>query len=132
MDKINDSFSNDINLSICIFPADTLHNDELSERMIDFTKFYAYRINEISNNSIPIFIENSIDDALNNNHEKYDHILFMAAGVRIFDSSIIFDIKKEILATPNYMAAGHILEWKENWYELHHQFVLVNTKNWIK
>lgn len=132
MDKINDSFSNDINLSICIFPADTLHNDELSERMIDFTKFYAYRINEISNNSIPIFIENSIDDALNNNHEKYDHILFMAAGVRIFDSSIIFDIKKEILATPNYMAAGHILEWKENWYELHHQFVLVNTKNWVK
>ena len=92
MDKISDVFNNNIKLGICIFPADTLKNDELSERMIDFTKFYAYRINEISNNSISIFVENSIDDALNKNHEKYQHILFMAAGVRIFDSSVIFDI----------------------------------------
>ena len=131
MDKIDDVFTNEINLGICIFPADTLKNNELSDRMTDYTKFYAHRINEISQNSIEIFVEDSIDNALNNNHEKYDHILFMAAGVRVFDSSIIFDIEHEIRNTPNYMAAGHILEWKENWYELHHQFIVVNTKNWV-
>jgi len=132
MDIINDSFINDINLAICIFPADTLHNEELSDRMIDFTKFYANRINEISDNLITILVEDSIDEALEKHNQYFDHILFMAAGVRIYDASIIFDIKEEILNTPNYMAASHILEWKENWYELHHQFVLVNSKNWIK
>jgi len=132
MDIIHDSFINDINLSICIFPSDTLHNEELSKRMVEFTKFYSYRINEISNKTIDVFESESIYGALEENYEKYDHILFMAAGVRIFDSSIIFDIKNEILKNPNYMAAGHILEWKELWYELHHQFVLVNTKNWVK
>jgi len=131
MDIINNVFNNNLNLSICIFPADTLHNDELAERMVEFTRFYTYRIKEITGNgALDVIVEKSIDEALINNHEKYDHILFMAAGVRIYDSSIIFDIENEILNNPNYMAAGHILEWKENWYELHHQFVLVNTKNW--
>lgn len=133
MDIINNIFNNNLNLSICIFPADTLYNDELAERMTEFTRFYTYRIKEITENgAIDIIVEKSIDDALTNNYEKYDHILFMSAGVRIYDSSIIFDIENEINNNPNYMAAGHILEWKENWYELHHQFVLVNTKNWVK
>jgi len=132
MDIIHSNFNNNLNLSICIFPADTLHNKELSDRMIEFTKFYTYRIKEITENgAIDVIFDKSIDDALINNHEKYEHILFMAAGVRIYDSSIIFDIENEILNNPNYMAAGHILEWKDNWYELHHQFVLVNTKNWV-
>jgi hypothetical protein len=56
----------------------------------------------------------------------------MAAGVRIFDMSIILDIEAEVKNNPHYLAAAHILDWGPRWYELHQQFVLVNTSNWRK
>ena len=56
----------------------------------------------------------------------------MAGGVRIYDSSIIADVGNVIRDEPQYLAAAHILDWKERWYELHHQFVLINVNNWKK
>jgi hypothetical protein len=121
-------FENKINLAICIYPSDGCNHKPLLDKMIDYTLFYAYRIKELST-KLDIIQASSIDQALKDN-SHYDHILFMAAGVRIYDSSIIFDIEKEIQDNSNYVAAAHILDWKENWYELHQQFVLVNVKNW--
>lgn len=134
MNVIDGVFVNDIDLAICIFPAGTIINQELKERMIEYTKFYALRLNQLANinNKIPIYTCDSIDAGMNSFSSKHKNILFMAAGVRIIDMSIIFDIREEILSNPNYMAFGHILDWKENWYELHHQFVLVNSENWKK
>lgn len=132
MDYIKDTFENTNKIGICIFPADTLTNFDLADKMVDFTKFYIQRLNTICSTPFKIEIHQSIDLGLQRLHEKYDHILFIAAGARIFDSTIIFDINNEINNNPNYMVAGHILEWKEHWYEIHHQFVLVNTENWSK
>lgn len=132
MDYIKDTFKNSKNIGICIFPSDILVNFELADRMVEFTKFYIKRLNDICEIPFKIEVQQSLDLGLQRLSSKYDHILFIAAGARIFDSTIIFDIDKEIERVPNYMAAGHILEWKEHWYELHHQFVMVNTKNWLK
>lgn len=134
MNIIEGKFINDVDLAICIFPADTIKNQELSKRMVEYTKFYALRFNQLARNenTISIYECDSIDDGMNKLCTLHKNILFMAAGVRIYDMSIIFDIREEILSKPNYMAFGHILEWNEDWYELHHQFVLVNSENWIK
>lgn len=135
MNCIIDPFINDIDLAICIFPADTITNDKLAEKMMHFTSFYAMRLNQMcqeNDSKIDIYFAESIDSGLSELHRKHKNILFMAAGVRIFDQSIIFDIKNEILNNPDYFVAGHILEWKEDWYEIHHQFVLVNTSIWAE
>lgn len=115
MDYIKDTFENTNKIGICIFPADTLTNFDLADKMVDFTKFYIKRLNTICSTPFKIEIHQSIDLGLQRLHEKYDHILFIAAGARIFDSTIIFDINNEINNNPNYMVAGHILEWKEHW-----------------
>ena len=134
MNVIEGKFVNDVGLAICIFPVESIKSQELSERMVEYTKFYAMRFNQLTRKSdqLPIYVCDSIDDGMSRYSSTHKNILFMAAGVRIFDMSVIFDIRKEILANPNHMAFGHILEWKEDWYELHHQFVLVNSDNWIK
>ena len=134
MNVIEGKFINDVDLAICIFPSESIKNQELSERMMEYTKFYALRFNQLARkeNTLSIYQCSSIDEGMATLNSKHKNILFMAAGVRIFDMSIIFDIRNEILNNPNHMAFGHILEWKEDWYELHHQFVLVNSQNWIK
>jgi len=121
-------FDNKINLAICIYPSEGCNHKSLLDKMMDYTLFYAYRIKEFSV-ELDILRADSIDQGLEEN-SSYSHILFMSSGVRIYDSGIIFDIQKEILDNPNYLAAAHILDWKENWYELHQQFVLVNVKHW--
>jgi len=130
MNIVSGHFNNNINLAVCIFVSDLVSHVALSKVMTDYTTFYAHRLKQISSN-LDILYADSIDDGLER-YGNYDHILFLAAGVRIFDDSIIFDIETEINTTPDYLVAAHILDWKENWYELHHQFILVNVKNWIK
>lgn len=133
MNIITTPFINDVNLAICIFPADTLHNQELTSRMMDYTTFYALRFNQLCDSQTPleVFHAESIETGLQDLCNQYDHILFMAAGVRIYDMSILFDIQKIIHDNPNYFVSAHILHWGDKWYELHHQFVLVDTKKWI-
>jgi hypothetical protein len=122
-------FRNTIKLAICIFSTDMLKHAKLKDIMTDYTLFYAYRIQQIST-ALDIVFADSIDQGLEQYGEKYNHILFIAAGARIYNPDIILDVANEIENTPNYLAAAHILEWKDKWYELHHQFVLVNTGTW--
>ncbi len=127
-------FNNDINLAVCIFPPELCTSESLAEYMVEYTRFYANRFIWISS-KIDIVDSKSIDDGMLLYGEKYDHILFMAAGVRIYDSSIIVDVGNVARDNPKYLAAAHILDWeaeesKALWYELHHQFILINTKNW--
>ena len=127
----NNKFVNDINLAICIFAPALCSNKQLGDYMNQYTKFYANRFIWISD-KIDIHIVNDIDDGLDKFRDTYDHILFMAGGCRIYDSSIIVDVANVIRKEPEYLAAAHILDWKEKWYELHHQFVLINVGNWKK
>jgi len=129
MNIITEYLENKNNIAVCIFPSDALEHDALKQKMISYTLFFALRFKSFTD-KIDIVFADGIDDGLKK-FTQYNHILFMAAGVRIYDSSILLDINKIINDNPNYMAAAHILEWGNDWYELHHQFVLVNIKNWI-
>jgi hypothetical protein len=130
MNIITEYLENKNNLAVCIFPSDALEHSALKQKMISYTLFFALRFKSFTD-KLDIVFADSIDAGLKT-YNNYNHILFMAAGVRIYDSSILLDINKIINDNPNYMAAAHILEWGNDWYELHHQFVLVNVKNWIK
>jgi hypothetical protein len=137
MNIINGKFDNSIGLAICIFPVSSFKigpaTAELKDKMMEFTKFYAERLNQVVDRvSGPIMNHavDSIDSGLSLYADKYKHILFMAAGAKIHDMSILFDIGTEIDSNPNYLAAGHILDWKGE-YELHEQFVLVNCESWL-
>jgi len=128
MNIVRATFQNNIDLAVCIFPSDMLLHNQLKEVMTDYTTFYAHRLEQVCS-KLDILYAESIDQGLEK-YSQYKHILFMAAGVRIYDAEIILEIVEEIEKHPNYLAAAHILEWKNNWYELHHQFVLVNVGNW--
>jgi len=130
MNIITDYLYNTNNIAICIFPADNFQHQALKQKMLSYTLFFALRFRSFTD-KLDIVFADSIDDGLAN-AKDYKHILFMAAGVRIYDSSILLDINDVINNNPNYMAAAHILEWGNDWYELHHQFVLVNVNNWRK
>jgi hypothetical protein len=134
MNIIDKRFSNQIKLAICIFPSDILKNEILAEKMTEYTRFYALRFNQIleTDSTLDVHYASTIEAALEQYSDKYDHLLLMAAGVRIFKMDILFDIEQMILDNPNYFCAAHILDWKERWFELHHQFVLVNTQQWKK
>jgi len=119
-----------MNIAFCIFGSSK--HTELNDYMIKLTLFYAYRMKFISNQSEILFAD-SIDDGLKRHARRYnDHILFMAAGCRITEDNVIIDIMKEIDNNPDYLCAAHILDWtnKDRWYELHHQFVMINIKTW--
>lgn len=134
MNIIDERFSNQIKLAICIFPSDILKNEILAEKMAEYTRFYALRFNQIveSNCTLDVYYAPTIEAALEQYGDKYDHLLLMAGGVRIFKMDILFDIERMILDNPNYFCAAHILDWKERWFELHHQFLLINTRQWKK
>jgi len=130
MNIVTDYLNNTNKLAICIFPSDVLQHKELEKMMTDYTYFYALRFKTICDR-IDILFAESIDQGLQL-YSGYKHLLFIAAGVRIYDSSIIFDVNDVINNNPYYMVAGHVLHWGDDWYEMHHQFVLVNTENWKK
>jgi len=129
MNIITDYLVNKNNIAVCIFPSDALEHTAIKHKMMSYTLFFALRFKSFTD-KLDIVFADSIDDGLTN-FKNYDHILFMAAGVRIYDSTILFDVDAVINKNPNYLAAAHILEWGNDWYELHHQFVLVNVKNWL-
>lgn len=100
--------------------------------MVELTHYYAHRMKFVLNQADIVFAD-SIDDGLKKHARRYnDHILFMAAGCRITEDNVITDIIKEIDNNPNYLCAAHILDWtnKDRWYELHHQFVMINISVW--
>jgi len=117
--------------AICIFPSSESTHKQLTRYMIEYTDYYAHRLKKVLP-EIDIVHAKSIDRGLKKYYKSYDHILFMAAGCRTYDESIIIDIQQQIINNPDYLVAAHILDWtkEDKWYELHQQFVLININTW--
>ena len=124
-------FNNDLNLCICIHNHSASKHSDLAEYFKGYTHFQCYRSRHLSN-KLNIVFANTIDNGLKEHGNDYDHILFVAAGVRIYSGDIINDIAEEIRHKPDYLAMAHMLDWTgdNRWWELHEQFVLINTKRW--
>lgn len=126
-------FNNDLKLAICIHNHSAAHHKELNDFMRGLTEFYCNRMRTLST-WLDIKHADSIDDGLGKYGLYYDHILFVAAGVHIYDSTLICDVADEIRANPSYFCMAHVLDWTDDnrWWELHEQFVLVNTSKWFE
>lgn len=105
---------------------------EINDYFTQYTHFFAHRLNHIVLGAADIVFADSIDHGLKNYGSKYDYILFMQAGCRVLEDSVILDVAEQIEDDPYFLCAAHILDWtnKNEWYELHEQFVLVNIKTW--
>ena len=132
--KNNTFLNTDYNLAICVFPSDGLKHTPLEIKLTSYTTFYAHRLNQLldSDNPIEIYQTPEIDSGLSDLDDVHDHILFLAAGTNIKDLSILYDIKKIIDENEDYMAAGTLRDSGEGWFEIHHSFLLVNVKRWIR
>lgn len=122
-------------IAICIFPPVTLRHQKLQKKMTEFTEFYVKRMVEILP-TLQYHKVQSIDVGMELYHNKYEHIIFLACGVRIFNESILYDLIDLIRADSEadsrpYLAGAHVLDWGSDWYELHNQFILVNSRSWL-
>lgn len=135
MDILTDTFHNiNYNLAICVFTPDTLRDTKLERKLTSYTTFYAHRLNQLVHpfNPIEIYHTPHIESGLSDLDDTHDHILFLAAGTKITDMSLLYDIKKIIDENDGYMAAGTLRDPGESWFEIHHSFLLVNVKRWIR
>lgn len=110
-----------------------IKNDKLSIKMRDFTDFY---INRMSQNPLHVYDvthSNTFDEGLETLTGTSDFIILMSSGNRIYNSKHIMDkIISQFDENENLSMMGHILDRKDEWYEVHPQFVVIRTKHWLK
>lgn len=86
---------------------------------------------KFSDKGFDIFIHSSEDAMLRQvaADEFYTHAVVIASGTSFKTNDILFD---EILnlCKEDFSIAGHILDRKESYYELHHQFYILNIKDY--
>lgn len=120
------------NIGIFIYPSNKLDHYLLKNRMVEFTNFYALRLSQNPNHTFTTHIVENINDALSESSLSYDYLILMSAGNRIYNSKdIIPKILSEFESNPSLSLMGHILDRFEEWYELHHQMIVIRTKHWI-
>lgn len=116
----------DKSLAICVCPADTLTDNELIDRMMHYTTV------SMLPTKLDIFHAADIDSAMHGVAKSYDYVLLVAAGSNFTDLSIVNDIETLIQSESDFFAVADVFDWKNDWYELHHNLILVNSKAWFK
>jgi len=135
MDIITTTFYNDnYNLAICICPPDTLKHTPLQDKMMEYTKFYAHRLNQLvhPDNLIKIYESTHIDSAMVDLQDKHEYVLILSAGLKITDMSLLFDVKNIIDNEDDFLVAGVVRDGQDTYCEIHHSFLLVDVKRWCR
>jgi len=135
MDIITTTFYNDnYNLAICICPPDTLRHTPLQNKMTEYTKFYAHRLNQLvhPDNPIKIYESTHIDSALVDLQDKHEYVLILSAGMKISDMSALFDFKDIIDNEDDFFVAGNLRDGEDSYCEIHHSILLVDVKRWCR
>jgi len=91
---------------------------EISKNLSDFMIF------KINQHSYDIFIGSDEDDLLRS-AEDYRYAVVIASGTSFKRSDRIFQAIED-KCKEDFFLAGHILDREEYYYELHHQFYIVN------
>lgn len=118
-------------ISVIHSPNPKLVYQPLKEKMVDFTNFYINRLSQNQNLTINTQVVETYDEGLSNIPNDSDFILLISSGNRIYNSK---DLLPQIIShfeqNPNLSMMGHILDRKEEWYEVHPQFVFIRTSHW--
>lgn len=102
------------------------------EVAVNLTDFMIYKCNA---HNVDIFIGNDEDEMLQEAAKgSYSHTVIVASGTSLKLSDNIFSKINE-LCNKDFFIAGHILDredsyYKNAYYELHHQFYVVNLKEY--
>lgn len=84
-----------------------------------------YMLNRFLKNGYDIFIGDDENELLTADLENYSHAVIIATGTSLKLSERLIDaIEKKCLE--EFYIAGHILDRNQSYFELHHQFYIVN------
>ena len=104
----------------------------LEKKMKEFTRFYINRISQDESYVVNTFECNSIDESLNS-LENTDYVIIMSSGNRLYRThQFMGTVIQPFIDNPELGMMGHILDRKDEWYELHPQFVVFDYKKWVE
>ena len=110
-----------------------IYNHPLKQKMVDFTNFYINRISQNKEIKFDIHNVNTFDEGLQYVYDDSDYVLLITSGNRLYNSKdIIPEIISEFEKDEDLSMMGHLLDRKNSWYEVHHQFIFFRTSHWIK
>lgn len=122
----------DQQILICVVPPDPGLSPLLRSYMSALTINFIKRACVNLGRDYKVESAETMDSALHRFHGSYDYILFLAEGLEILDATILKDLYDDVAGNERFLIGGMIQEWGDEWYELHHQLVLVRTDNWQK
>lgn len=107
-----------------------INNDELYSRVKGATLFYLERLAAKEQTKDVIYCADTISQLLEQTHDQgFDYCLVVAAGCLIQDQNFNKHLE-EFIDNNKFGVAGHPLWKQDRWLELHHQFFIVNLKDW--
>ena len=103
----------------------------LERRMREFTQFYLNRLSQNKRYVLNIIDCKTIDDGLSQLTDT-DYVFIISSGNRIYHSNLFLDkVLQPFMDDPSLGLMGHILDRKDQWFELHPQFVVFDYKKWV-
>lgn len=86
---------------------------------------------KISSKCYDIYIDSNEDALLQTlaSKEEYTHAVMIASGTSLKLNENLFSAVEKLCKT-EFAIAGHIIDRNDAYYELHHQFYIVNLKNY--
>jgi hypothetical protein len=121
-------FNNSNNGSIAICIVDNTNRCQsgwAKEISINLTDQLIYKFS-----TFDIYIDSNEDSLLKQVQHNYTHAVMIASGTSLKLNDKIFNAIED-LCQQDFFIAGHILDRKSSYYELHHQFYIVNLKDYI-
>ncbi len=99
--------------------------------MMEFTQLYLNRLSQSNRYDLTIIPCNNIDDGLSNLTDT-DYVFIISSGNRIYRSTQFLDtVLQPFIDNPSLGLIGHVLDRKDQWFELHPQFVVFDYKKWV-
>jgi hypothetical protein len=117
------------NILICIVDNTSINlSDKAREVSKNLTDYF---INVGKSKGFDIWIGSDENELLKEsaNENFYKYSVLIASGTSLGNNRNLFN-EIELLCKNDFSIAGHILDRKENYYELHHQFYIVNCKDY--
>ena len=99
--------------------------------MREFTQFYLKRLLQQKQYVLNVIECKTIDDGLSQLTDT-DYVFIISSGNRIYRSNQFLDtVLQPFIDDPSLGLMGHILDRKDQWYELHPQFIVFDYKKWV-
>lgn len=97
---------------------------ELIKNSIDF------ELSTASWQGVDVFVNYDEDQALKNLSNDYDFAIVVSIGFIVGHNDSFYDHLKKFCSEKDFLIAGHILDNKEAYYEIHNQCYVINLKKY--